>query len=146
MSVCMCARVSEYMNNIVDANSHGILNIYTRCRYFSLSSALITRICNFVNKSKLHLASVTGVMGSNRSSSMLLDIAVVAFVLIDGTRRRVVFKEEQRTKVPSYKHKAIEGLCPSASRHGNEGYVINFAVLKKIVLKEGSLSLSLFRH
>lgn len=32
------AQVSEYMNNIVDANSDGILNIYTRCRYFSLSS------------------------------------------------------------------------------------------------------------
>lgn len=38
MCVCVCAQVSEYMNNIVDANSHGILNIYTRCRYFSLFS------------------------------------------------------------------------------------------------------------
>jgi len=77
--VCMCVQVSEYMNNIVNANSYGILNIYTLQVLLPLLS-LITRICNFVNKSKLHLTSVTGVMGSNRSNSMFLDVTI-AFMI-----------------------------------------------------------------
>lgn len=49
-------RASAYMNNIADANTQDISNICEDRDYHRdlLPHLLITRICNFVNKSDLH--------------------------------------------------------------------------------------------
>jgi len=133
-----CVQASEYMNNIVDANSRGILNIYTHTPLPTPGLSLITGICNFVNKSKLHLASVSRGHGFEIDRARCAaDVARRCFCLIDarsGTRSSSLEEPEA-----SSSRADASQLKPSATVAGGGGIRIVYpAVLKKIVSKESS--------